>query len=190
MKTFLKKNTWVSSAVSRGWGNGYVALPRRHPYFGLGYDEINEKLEHRVHGGLTFSKNSDDIQEWEQVERVKDMWIIGWDTAHWGDTIEEWPRERVLKENQILSVYLAKAWNDELSTWLLRNSTMPFEQSEVDPSLYIYRSKDGKYLHLIVYIDDLLIYSKNLDDHLKHLELVAARLKEYNIQINMKKQNS
>jgi hypothetical protein len=114
MKTFLRENTWASSGVNKGWGNGYVALPRRHPYFGLGYDEINEKLEHYVHGGLTFSKSSDDIQDWEQVAGMSDMWIIGWDTAHWRDTIEEWPRERVLKENQILSVYLVKAWNDDI----------------------------------------------------------------------------
>ena len=40
---------------------------------------------------------------------------------------------------------------------------------------------------VIVYIDDLLIYSKNLHDHLKHLELIAAKLADYSIQINMKK---
>ena len=40
---------------------------------------------------------------------------------------------------------------------------------------------------VIVYIDDLLIYSKNVDDHLKHLELIAGKLADYNIQINMKK---
>jgi hypothetical protein len=32
-----------------------------------------------------------------------------------------------------------------------------------------------------------LIYSKNIDDHLHHLEAIAVKLQEYNIQINMKK---
>ena len=114
MKTFLRENTWTPSGRHKGWGNGYVALPRRHPYFGLHYDKINERLGHRANGGLTFSKSSDDIQDWEQVAGMSDMWIIGWDTTHWGNTIEEWPRERVLKENQILSFQLAKAWSDDI----------------------------------------------------------------------------
>lgn len=114
MKAFLRENTWTPQELERGWGNGYVALPRRHPYFGLGHYEINERLEHYVHGGLTFSRNSDDIKEWEEVAGMSDMWIIGWDTAHWGDTIENCSKEFVLIENQILSTYLVKAWNDDI----------------------------------------------------------------------------
>ena len=45
---------------------------------------------------------------------MNDMWVVGWDTAHWGDTIERWSRECVLKENQILSIHLAKAWSDDI----------------------------------------------------------------------------
>jgi len=118
MKAFLKENDWSKSnaliKLERGWGNGYVALPRRHPYFGLDCNEINEeKLGCYVHGGLTFSRHSSNIG-WEEVKDMDDMWIIGWDTRHGGDTIESWPRERVLKENQMLSVHLAKAWSDDI----------------------------------------------------------------------------
>lgn len=40
---------------------------------------------------------------------------------------------------------------------------------------------------LLVYVDDLLIYSKTKEEHLRHLELVAKRLAEYFLQINMVK---
>ena len=40
---------------------------------------------------------------------------------------------------------------------------------------------------MLVYVDDLLIFSKTKEEHLKHLELVAKRLNEYAIQINMNK---
>lgn len=40
---------------------------------------------------------------------------------------------------------------------------------------------------VLVYVDDLLIYSKSREEHLRHIELVSKRLAEYNIQINMKK---
>lgn len=116
MKTFLKKNSCTPSKMEKGWGNGYVALPRRHPYFGLGYDEINEKLEHLkhyVHGGITIAIHSSKI-ECEEAKDMDDMWVVGWDTAHFGDTIELWPKERVLKENEMLSVFLVKAWNEDI----------------------------------------------------------------------------
>lgn len=118
MKTFLKKNNWASAGIERGWGNGYVALPRRHPYFGLGYDEINDKIGRFVHGGLTFSKNSDNIKEWEEVEDMEDMWVVGWDTAHYGDTKDNWPKERVLEENETLSIVLVKVWNEDVKRQL------------------------------------------------------------------------
>jgi transposase InsO family protein len=40
---------------------------------------------------------------------------------------------------------------------------------------------------VIVYIDDLLIYSSTMKEHMEHLEMVAKRLNDYAIQINMKK---
>ena len=40
-----------------------------------------------------------------------------------------------------------------------------------------------------VYIDDILIYSKNRAKHLKHLRLILARLNEYGLKLNVKKSN-
>lgn len=56
---------------------GYVALPREHPYYGKGYEQI----EIDVHGGLTYCN-----------ERLGDLdagnvWWIGFDCAHLGDLV-------------------------------------------------------------------------------------------------------
>jgi hypothetical protein len=48
--------------------NGYVRIPKGHPWHGLGYDDIDV----RVHGGLTYSEG-----DW-----------IGFDCLHLGDY---WP---------------------------------------------------------------------------------------------------
>jgi len=38
---------------------------------------------------------------------------------------------------------------------------------------------------VIVYVDDILIYSESWDDHVAHVRQVAERLKDYGIQVNM-----
>ena len=40
---------------------------------------------------------------------------------------------------------------------------------------------------VIVYVDDILIYSESWDDHVAHVRQVAERLKDYGIQVNMSK---
>lgn len=102
-----------------GWGNGYVALPRNHPYFKKYYNSIDPciyttTLWHRflvwvgikkqyrpleVHGGLTFSESS----IVGQPKETEGMWILGFDTLHWNDTPEKWPDEAsVMVETQNL----------------------------------------------------------------------------------------
>ena len=39
----------------------------------------------------------------------------------------------------------------------------------------------------MVYIDDIVIFSKNLDEHKEHLQLVLSRLAEYGLQIKPEK---
>lgn len=78
-----------------GWGNGYVAIPEGHPCNGMDYDAIHEKYDVDVSGGLTFA--SSNIKG--QPEETKGMWIIGFDTLHFGDDMARWPNEEsVLSE--------------------------------------------------------------------------------------------
>ena len=43
------------------------------------------------------------------------------------------------------------------------------------------------WVFILVYIDDIIIYSKTFDDHLKHLEPTFKRLEEYNLKLQPKK---
>lgn len=53
--------------------NGYIGLPKSHPYYGKDYNDIDVE----VHGGLTFSGQGG---RWD-----KHYWWIGFDCAHAGD---------------------------------------------------------------------------------------------------------
>lgn len=91
---FLRRITWLDG-IPHGWGNGYVALPKDHKYYGVDYDSIPVD----IHGGLTFS---DEWQDW-MPEEFKDCWIVGFDTAHYGDnhTKQEVENETIHLRNQL-----------------------------------------------------------------------------------------
>lgn len=92
--------------IERGWGNGYVALPPTHPLHLGNLDNITNSdiifkkitlvQNLNVHGGATYSNLGDG------VKAPKDWWVIGFDTAHYGDTIENWPKEAVEAETKKL----------------------------------------------------------------------------------------
>lgn len=90
-----------------GWGNGYVILPVGHKYHGVDYNDIDVD----VHYGLTFSAEVTDdlIMHWSNELRESDKggWIIGFDTVHYGDTLERWPKEAVQAEADRLMAQLA-----------------------------------------------------------------------------------
>lgn len=98
--TFTRKIDWLTSSVT-GWGNGYVAVPKNHVTYGLGYDSL---YCISIHGGLTFAS---DYADWMPKE-VKGMWIFGFDCAHWNDTPESCPKEYVEKETENLKEQLNK----------------------------------------------------------------------------------
>lgn len=81
--------------LEKGWGNGYVRIPEGHPYYEKNYDDIPVS----VHGGLTFSNHV-----FEDGEYFSDGYWVGFDTAHYGDTKERWPMDKVMEE----TIYLFK----------------------------------------------------------------------------------
>lgn len=100
MKYFIKQVDLAPYlSANRGWGNGYVALPKGHWLYGKDYNEIHTLLPNlRVHGGLTFSQFASDLSWPEIPKNCKDHWIIGFDTAHWSDSLSSWPKKEVMIE--------------------------------------------------------------------------------------------
>jgi hypothetical protein len=97
LKWYVIKNPqWKDSnhfpVITRGWGNGYVAVPPTHPAYKIYYDNIDID----IHGGLTYS------QYGNGKIAPKDWWVFGFDTAHYNDSLENWPKEAVEAETKRL----------------------------------------------------------------------------------------
>jgi hypothetical protein len=97
----VRENTWMSF-TQHGWGNGYVILPKTSKLANIGYDELNEKID--VHGGLTYSEEvcEKDLEDFNLPESNLGDWIVGFDTAHFGDNQDKWTYENVLEETERL----------------------------------------------------------------------------------------
>jgi hypothetical protein len=79
-KNGFELECWVCFLESnfRAWRTGYVKKPIGLP------DEFNAECSISVHGGVTFDNNG----------------VIGFDTAHSGDTPEEWTFEATKSETE------------------------------------------------------------------------------------------
>lgn len=111
MKIILRANSWLHAMIEKGWGNGYVIIPEGHPLHGLDYDSIPVD----VHGGLTWSCSGEEFKELisagggteeELTEEDLKGWVVGFDTAHYGDSMEKWPQEAVYEEAENLAKQL------------------------------------------------------------------------------------
>lgn len=99
LQYFIRSNTWASDLIGRGWGNGYVALPKEHPCYGMDYN----KIDVRVHWGLTFGDYADNLykEDWELIpEGLEGTYIVGFDTSHC-DSAELFPTEKEVLEETL-----------------------------------------------------------------------------------------
>jgi len=94
----IRNAQWVTPndipVIKRGWGNGYVAIPPTHPAYKMDYDTLMYKID--VHGGLTYANFGDG------EDAPKHWWVFGFDTSHWNDNLETWPKEAVEAETKRL----------------------------------------------------------------------------------------
>ena len=88
------------SIMKHGWGNGYVIIPKGHKLHGKHYDELNKRKAISVNGGLTFSELADKnaIKQFGLSNEDKGSWIVGFDTCHGWDNLDNWPKEKVQQE--------------------------------------------------------------------------------------------
>jgi len=92
--------------LKSGYANGYVAVPPEHPLHGKSF--VDFTLD--VHGGVTFTdhygtvnRNFKNIEYIDDASDVSDnWWVIGFDTCHFEDSLERWPKEAVIAETQNL----------------------------------------------------------------------------------------
>ena len=110
MDIHIIENTWAPANTKsmRGWGNGYVIIPKGHALHGVDYDNVHVLIPHlEVHGGLTYSDAGKNLKDFSSKHPTsEDAWVVGFDTSHWDDTLEKWPKSRVLEETNKLKAQL------------------------------------------------------------------------------------
>jgi len=117
IENYITKNSPLLSTFSLkmefGWGNGYILIPNNHPSYGVSYDDMNTIS---VHGGLTYGQffDSKSFLEWidnleidgdvtiDNYKKLDNYWMIGFDTNHYGDSIEKCSKEYVIHQSEYL----------------------------------------------------------------------------------------
>lgn len=90
---YLIKNTWLTKEIEHGWGNGYVALPKGHKYYGMDYDHIMDIV--------------DDLpEELTYAKQEGDFWVVGWDSCHSHQNQYNYPLQVVMEQTRKLQAKL------------------------------------------------------------------------------------
>jgi hypothetical protein len=86
---YMIPNTWLNADKDEnGWGNGYVAVPKGHPWFGVDYSDI--------------PFYSRDCEELTYSRMVGDNWVVGFDTNHIWNNLKEHDMEYTLNCTRVL----------------------------------------------------------------------------------------
>ena len=107
--------------IQKGWGNGYLVFNKFHPLYKKSYDDINQSEHMNPHGGWTYAEIAGahmlkrktkltPIND-EELEIHNNDWIIGFDTGHFSDSMDNWHREAVIDHTEELKKYYSKIEN-------------------------------------------------------------------------------
>lgn len=100
-------NERINSFGDAGYANGYVAVPEEWEL--LPFDEETDDYVTDIHGGITFGSSGNNLPPLWDPDKIETVYgnfsdldesytVLGFDTCHWGDNLENWPRERVIEE--------------------------------------------------------------------------------------------
>lgn len=90
-----------------GWGNGYVGVSKGHPWWG---HKVFTDVQ--VSGGITYA---DAHLPQQDKDCLSPLWWVGFDTGHWGDSLDKWPKSEVVKETQRLYLQACDALVKEVT---------------------------------------------------------------------------
>jgi len=92
-----------------GYANGYVGVPKGHPWYGCDYIYDNPVSNISIHGGITWA--DDKLPEAIIIvdPSYDNLWWVGFDTAHGGDSMIECDKTYCLKELDDLKQQAIKA---------------------------------------------------------------------------------
>jgi hypothetical protein len=100
MICFTRKNEQLvegagnNSLFARGWGKGFVAIPKEHILYGVNHRDIKVT----AHNGLSYS-------EYEDIDDDK-YWVFGFDTDGAGDNCSSCDEEYIISETDFLFTQL------------------------------------------------------------------------------------
>lgn len=97
---------------------GYVGVPSDHPYYGMGYDDVDDGL--RVHGGLTYANAGKGI-----YLGPGDLWWLGFDCGHFQDEI---PAMQMVTRG----MRSGPAMRNAEPAWEIKYKTINFVEDQVD----------------------------------------------------------
>ena len=85
-------------------------------------------------------------------------------------------RARLLLKSLYGTDIAAKSWNQDLTEWMTTKKTIPFKQSEVDPSLFVHRSGED-YIFVVIYVDDSIYFGSDDEIEKKFTTALSKRFK-------------
>ena len=122
--TFIRSNDWMRDEYTQlpgltkremGWGNGYCALPPEHPCYGMDYGVIYDSYpDYHWPSELTFSNKLHEgfHEAFKEATELDggDYWVVGFDTMHYMDTLERWPKEKVQEAADQMAYNFLEIW--------------------------------------------------------------------------------